>query len=143
MTGHGDLPGRIVGHEPGAFYNRLAQTLGGYVHEVLAELARQGIVQADAEGQPVAQVCEASAILGTAQIEVEADMRPIGLAARTPLRATWVPGEGQITWRMHSAPLAVTPCEWNPENAAGSLTRERLQAAYQRFLGRPSPGPGR
>ena len=63
MTGHDHLAGRIVGHEPGAFYNRLAKTLGGYVHEVLAELARQGVVQADAEGQPVVRVCEASAIL--------------------------------------------------------------------------------
>ena len=72
------------------------------MHEVLAELARQGIVQANAEGQPVVRVCEASAILGTAQIEVEADMRPIGLAAATPLRATWVPGDGQINWRISS-----------------------------------------
>jgi putative intracellular protease/amidase len=143
MTEHDYLPGRIVGHEPGAFYNRLAKTLGGYVHEVLAELARQGIVQADAEGQPVVRVCEASAILGAAQIAVEADMRPIGLAEATPLRATWVPGQEQITWRLHSSPLAATPCEWNPENAASSLTSERLQAAYRRYLGREPPSRGR
>ena len=110
---------------------------------MLAELARQGIVQANAEGQPVVRVCEASAILGTAQNAVEADMRPIGFAEGTPLRATWVPGEGHISWRMHSAPLVTTPCEWNAENAASSLTSERLQAAYQRFLGWSAPGPGR
>jgi hypothetical protein len=70
---HNPLPGQILGHEPGAFYNRLARTLGGYVEEVIAELARQGIVRADAEGQPVVRVCDASAIHGAAQIEVEAD----------------------------------------------------------------------
>ena len=77
MTEHDYLPGRIVGHEPGAFYNRLAKALGGYVHEVLAELAR--------------------------------------------LRG------GRLR-------------EWNAENAASSLTSERLQAAYRRFLGRSAPG---
>jgi hypothetical protein len=142
MTENERLPGRIVGHESGAFYNRLATALGGYVQEVIAELARQGIVRTDAEGQPVVEVREASAIGGAAQVAVEADMRPIGLSAHTPLRATWEPGQGHITWRMHSAPLVATPCEWNPANAASSLTRDRLQAAYRRFLGREAPGRG-
>src|SRR4051794_19884615 len=108
MTESDRLPGRIVGHESGAFYNRLAQTLGGYVRDVLSELARQGIVQADAEGQPVARVCEASAIHGAARIEVETDLRPIGLSAHAPLRATWLPGQEHILWQMHSAPIATT-----------------------------------
>ena len=46
---------------------------------------------------------------------------------------------GQIIWRMHSAPLAVMPCEWNPDNAAASLTRERLHAAYSFRESVPSP----
>jgi hypothetical protein len=142
VSEHGNMPGRIVGHEPGSFYNRLAQTLGGYVRDVVEELARQGIVQTDAEGQPVVTVREASAIEGAAQIAVEADLRPIGLSAHTPLRASWEPGQGHIAWRMHSAPLATTPCTWNPENAASSLTSDRLQAAYRRFLGREAPGRG-
>jgi hypothetical protein len=44
MTGSERLPGKIVGHEPGAFYHRLAQTLGGYVRDVVDELARRGMV---------------------------------------------------------------------------------------------------
>jgi hypothetical protein len=143
MAGSERLPGKIVGHEPGAFYNRLAQTLGGYVRDVVDELARRGMVQTDAAGQPVVQVREASAIEGAAQIAVEADLRPIGLSAHTPLRASWEPGQGHITWRMHSAPITTTPCTWNPENAASSLTSDRLQAAYRRFLGREAPGRGR
>src|SRR4051794_2943551 len=143
MTEHDNLPGRIAGHEPGAFYNRLARTLGDYMHEVLTELARQGIVKTDDDGQPVARVCDASAIFGAAQIEVEADLRPIGLASNTPLRAAWVPGEGRIRWRMHSAPITETPCEWSPERAASKLTRVRLKDAYERFLGREPSDRGR
>ena len=121
MTEHDYLPGRIVGHEPGAFYNRLAKTLGGYVHEVLAELARQGIVQADAEGQPVVRVCEASAIQGAAQIAVEADMRPIGLAEGTPLRATPAfAGAGSGSQARSISPGGCTPPRWPRRRANGT-----------------------
>jgi hypothetical protein len=40
---------------------------------------------------------------------------------------------------MHSAPLATTLCEWNPDNAAASLTRVRLHTAYSFRESVPSP----
>lgn len=46
---------------------------------------------------------------------------------------------GQIIWRMHSALLPPTPCEWNAESAASQLTRERLHAAYSFRESVPSP----
>lgn len=146
MTGHREheeVPGRILGHSAGAFYNRLAKVLGEYMREVLAELAGQGMIRTDEEGNPLVRVVGASAIFGAAQVEVEADMRPIKLASNTPLRATWVPGEGKIHWRMHSAPIFSTPCEWSPEDAASRLTPETLRDAYERFLGHEPPARGR
>ena len=146
MTGnreHRDTPGRIRGHADGSFYNRLAKVLGEYMREVMVELAGRGLIRTDEEGHPLVRVIEASAVYGTAQVEVEADMRPMGLASNTPLRATWIPGEGRIHWRMHSAPVCETPCEWSPEDAASRLTPEKLRDAHERFLGHEPPGRGR
>ena len=115
-----------------------------YVKDVVAELAENGIVQKSSNGQPQARVSDTRSAFGVTEVTVETDMRPIGLSVTIPLRATFDPDarldpdhpdRQHIRWHMHSIPITTTPADMNPVEAASELTPERLNKAYQQFLG--------
>lgn len=130
----------IRGHASGCFFNRITQTLSGYMQDTLRAMAKEGKVSLDEDGEPkIYAVRDAESFLGAAAIDLEVCMKPIGLLLNTPLRAVYSPGKERLDWFMHSAYITSTPGTWTPEDAASALTVEKLKYANEVFMGNAEP----
>jgi hypothetical protein len=108
--------------------------LRAFADAVLAGMVENRDVKWDEDGRPLATLRNCGQDPECTWLFYEVDMSAIGMPTDTPLIVHCYAGDAVLEWNIGPTPLAKTPREFTPGQAADALNMDVLLDGFRRFV---------